>query len=245
MNKETILAEIRKIAASNNGCPPGKAALERETGIKESDWAGKFWANWSEALIEAGFEPNKFNAAYADEFLFEKFIQLARELKKYPTTIERKLKSRNDPSFPSHNTFHRIGSKLVLLEKLVSFCSQKDEYGDVLEIFSAELKNNIDSGKDSSDLESQNDSELKEGYVYLYKSDKHYKIGKTANSERRDREIKLQLPFKAEKVHEILTDDIDGIEKYWHERFKEKRLNGEWFGLSRSDVLAFKRRKFM
>ncbi|MCV7384403.1 GIY-YIG nuclease family protein [Mycolicibacter longobardus] len=81
------------------------------------------------------------------------------------------------------------------------------------------------------------------GYVYLVRSGKFHKIGRSNDHGRRAYEIGLQLPEKLEVVHTIETDDAVGIERYWHERFRERRRNGEWFLLTKADIAAFKRRR--
>jgi hypothetical protein len=85
------------------------------------------------------------------------------------------------------------------------------------------------------------------GFVYLLKSGRYFKIGRSNSVGRRERELAIQLPEKANTVHTIRTDDPVGIEAYWHKRFESKRVRKdcEFFELSAADVTAFKSRKFM
>ena len=84
-----------------------------------------------------------------------------------------------------------------------------------------------------------------DGFVYLVKSGRYFKIGKANSVEGRHRQLRIQLPQTAEVIHRIKTDDPYGIEAYWHRRFAAKRANGEWFKLSAEDVKVFRRRTFM
>jgi hypothetical protein len=59
--------------------------------------------------------------------------------------------------------------------------------------------------------------------------------------EKRYGQLKIQLPEPPEVIHEIQTNDVDYVEKHWHERFGLLRKNGEWFSLSEADVAEFVR----
>ena len=239
MNKQHIIAEIKRTAAENGGRPLGKERFYRETGINESDWIGKHWARWSDAIRESGLEPNKMQGALDENALIEKFISLMRELGKFPTANEVKLKARNTPGFPWHNTLARFGSKQEFAKRIQEYCDRREGYADVMELSAAIT--------DGSPTPSDNDNEGAEdfGFIYLIRSGRYYKIGRSNAAGRREYELAIQLPEKALSVHTIRSDDPVGIEAYWHKRFEEKRKNGEWFDLSSADVKAFKRRRFM
>jgi hypothetical protein len=238
MTKEHILEEIRRVAATNHGRPPGRAAFYKATGLNENDWSGKYWSRWSDAVREAGFSPNQMTVGYEQKFLLEKVIELAREIGRFPVSRELKLKAFKEKGFPSSKTFEsHFGSKSQLISKVVEYCEQDSSFEDILRMCKAVLPH----GKQDQLRKDEAESVEKIGIVYLIKSGKFYKIGKTNSIGRRVYDLAIQLAEKPTTVHVIKTDDPDGIEAYWHERFKPKRLNGEWFNLSASEIKAFKR----
>lgn len=240
MNKEHILQEIRRTTKQNGGKPLGRSRFFREIGIKESDWLGRYWARWSEAVREAGFAPNQLQGSYDIGTLMEKYIELARELGRLPVPSEMRLKTRNDPSFPNDKTFHdRLGSKPNLVGRVLEYCRNRSGCEDIVRL--CEKYNS--SKREVFEETKPKDEQI--GFVYIIKSGRFYKIGRTNASGRRERELALQLPEKTSTVHVIRTDDPVGIEAYWHKRFETKRKNGEWFELSSADITAFRRRKFM
>ena len=109
MQKEEILAEIRRTAKENGGKPVGKVRFERTTGIKEYEWS-RYWARYSDAQREAGFEPNSLVTAYGDEYLIGKLIGIIRELKKFPTKNELQMMKHKKILRAYHfaHTFHII-----------------------------------------------------------------------------------------------------------------------------------------
>jgi hypothetical protein len=240
MNKEHILDEIRRTAKANGGAALGRQRFEKETGIKESDWRGRFWARWNDAVQEAGLDSNELNPAYDAAHLLARLAELVREIGRYPTSAEVLLKRRRDPQFPSQKVYERFGGKAEQARKLMEHCLSTPGYEDVIE-----LCRPVAAAAVSEPEQPDDDDDIEYGFVYLIKAGRHYKIGRSNSVARREREIALQLPEKATKVHEIRTDDPPGIEAYWHKRFAEKRRGGEWFELTAADVKAFRRRKFM
>jgi Meiotically up-regulated gene 113 len=239
MKKEYILQEIKRTAEANDGLPLGWRKFVKETGIRESDWLGKHWARWSDALREAGCIPNEMNTAYDEPFLFEKFIELARELKKLPVRGDFLYKVRRDCTFPHSSTFDKYGSKAELVKGVMGYCRTREGYEDII----AMCEGHSPRHRVSEDQAGSVEGEI--GFVYLMKSGRFYKLGRSNAAGRREYELAIQLPEKLKTVHTIRTDDPPGIEAYWHNRFVTKRKNGEWFELGANDISAFKRRKFM
>jgi len=239
MNKQHILAEISRTADSNGGVALGRERFQQETGIKESDWSGKYWARWGDAVSEAGCTPNQMQAPIDEQALLMSLALLVRELGHWPVAAELKLKAKQVSGFPSHNTFRKFGSRSQQIARLASYCLEQPALADVAALLP------IGNGEDVSPVDADEDQPLAIGFVYLLKATKYFKVGRSNSFERRSRELAVQLPERAETVHVIRTDDPVGIEQYWHRRFALKRKNGEWFDLNAQDVKAFKRRKFM
>jgi hypothetical protein len=238
VTKQYIISEIKRTAEANAGVPLGMARFEAETGITYSDWFGMHWVRWGDALEEAGYPPNTMQGSYDEEFLIEKLIEFIREIGHYPVRGELVMKAKSESGFPSANAFQRRGKKAEIAAKVIEHCSSLKGFEDIIRICEpvaamGSLVREID------------DSPGVIGYVYLMKSGKYFKIGRSNAVGRREYELGIQLPEKITTVHTIQTDDPAGIEAYWHSRFASKRKGGEWFELTAKDVQAFKRRKFM
>ncbi|MHB8622069.1 MAG: GIY-YIG nuclease family protein [Sulfuricaulis sp.] len=238
-DKRYIIDAIKRIAAVNGGKAPGRKKFERETGIRSSDWYPYLWLRWGDALQEAGFSPNKLRAAFSDEVIIEKYIDLIREIKQLPVSGEVKRKSKSDVLFPSHRVFDRLGGKDKLIEVIAAYCREHPGHDDVLALCDdytrVSGKRNESTKRASADIVT--------GFVYLIKSGRHYKIGRTNSLGRRERELAIKIPIPPKTIHSIETDDPVGVEAYWHRRFADKRGEGEWFDLTDDDVATFKRWK--
>ena len=239
MDKAKIISEIQRTANANGGVPLGWRRFETETGIRYYDWFGKHWARWGDAVIEAGYEPNRMAEGYDVAYLIEELVLLTRRLLRIPTAGDLRIAANDKPEYPSESSFRRLGSKLQRARHIVTYCEANPGHEDVAAIWRAFLA----TAPVTTILEGDDSSETAVGYVYLIKhgSRREYKIGRTNNPLRREGELGIQLPEKCEPVHYIQTDDPAGVEAYWHRRFENKRKEGEWFVLTPQDVRAFKR----
>lgn len=76
------------------------------------------------------------------------------------------------------------------------------------------------------------------GYVYFVQEHMTgtFKIGKTKNIEKRMNVFGVQLPFKNELIFLIKSGNHHQTEVAFHRYFANKRLEGEWFALSKLDL---------
>lgn len=239
MTKSEIIGEIQRTTEENGGVPLGRNRFEQATGVRRSDWFGVHWARWGDAVREAGFEANQLQSAYDKEELLLKYAAMAKELNRLPTSGELLMRRRNDTDFPNAKTFEsRLGKKVEMIREFAEFCRNRSGFEDVASLCDAYVVTRQGASGDES-----SNAQESTGFVYLIRhgTRREYKIGRTNNSLRREGEVAIELPEMVSPIHVIRTDDPAGVEAYWHRRFAEKRLNGEWFALSVDDVRAFKR----
>lgn len=238
MTKDQILSQIRRLAKERGGHVSLRAFVDA-TGIPEKQVLGKHWARWNQALTEAGVAPASFLRPRVNEdFVIEAFARLAERLQKWPTQNELNLERRRDPSFPSLKVFRRLSNEGSLSQKLAAYCADRSDLATAAKV-AAERNASEAPGSFVLGRAPVN------GYVYMMRSGRRYKVGYTTSPSRRHREVRLDLPDPTNLVHAIPTDDPPGIEAYWHRRFQSKRVRDtEFFTLDASDVSAFKRRRY-
>src|SRR5262249_34318485 len=160
-------------------------------------WRGKYWRNWTEALIEADLPPNEATKAFSRDELLECLALLARQHRRFPTQADIKFARRSNPKIPGHMPFGRLGGHPSKAAWLRGFVQARPEYGDILEFLGAD---------DVVDTAAA-DEARGDGAVYLLRmtGTKYYKVGHTYDVPRRHRAINLESPEPTEAVHSFAT----------------------------------------
>jgi hypothetical protein len=229
-SKETVLSEIRRIAKERGGHVSLRAFLGA-TGISVKQVLGRYWATWNEALAEAGVTTTSFFRPKVQEGpVVEALAHLVERLKKWPTQNELRLERNRNRSFPTLDVLRRVSEGAPLSSRVASYCADNSGLSTAARVAAERME----IEKATPVLLGRTPIS---GYVYMMRSRKRYKIGHTTSPARRHREVRLDLPDPTTVVHAISTDDPSGIEAYWHERFKAKRIRDtEFFTLDSSDV---------
>jgi hypothetical protein len=234
--RERVISEIQRIARET-GRAPGMSVFEQQSGIHRREIIGKIWARWSEAVSEAGLEANAFETVPYDETeILTALAEACLKLKRWPSPNDLRLYGRQNSGFPATNTIEkRFPKRALLVEAFREWLLQTEisRYAGIIDMLPLPTHAPAELPKDQN-----------YGHVYLLRSGEFYKIGQSSDLEKRVKAINVALPDKATLEHAISTDDPPGIEAYWHRRFADRRANGEWFKLSKADILAFKKRKF-
>ena len=234
--RDHILNEIRRLAEAANGEPPGRVSFEKATGIRSAEWLGVHRARWGDAVREAGFEPKPKQVKLSPDAVFQQLALASRHFGHVPNQAERRMYARRHSGFPSHTTFdNHFRGKADMLGQFRAWLIANPDFADVLGMLDepAEFEALVPPSK------------RRDGWVYLIHWGSHYKIGRSEQLEQRIKQVQTGLPEKGTLAHAIRTDDPVGIERYWHDRFADRRSdNGEWFKLTSADVLIFKRRKY-
>lgn len=85
-------------------------------------------------------------------------------------------------------------------------------------------------------VEMQKNIEL--NFLYILESPLGTKIGITKNIDDRKRVFGVKLPFKwrFKKIFTVHRNSLQEKEKLLHQKFKNKKINGEWFNINENDI---------
>jgi hypothetical protein len=237
MERSELIRRIREVA-KRRGEGIGSEAFSQEAGI--SSYELKLHGRWNDLKREAGLATRDFmKPKLPTGQVIEALARIMIRDRAWPTRLDLQRARRRDRSMPDWRVFESVRDEPEFFENLLKLCAERAEFRDLIEVVKSQAAARLDAPP--VDV-----SARVRGYVYMMRSGRRYKIGRTNSPSRRHREVKIDLPDPTSIVHTIETDDPSGIEEYWHKRFAEKRVREtEFFELSQSDVAAFKRRRYM
>ena len=126
-----------------------------------------------------------------------------------------------------------------LLDKVGFFYENvnDDDVDDYNKSVRAELHNEL-----ISDGKHEERKPKKHGYVYFVQADdQYYKIGGTSNLESRIKSLQVASPNDLKLIAWLEINDWPEKEKQVHKYFDDKKIHGEWFDITVSDVIDWAR----
>ena len=128
--REHIIAEIRRVAAEL-GRTPGAWAFETETGIREHNWRGRYWPRWSDALRDAGLEPNLPDRRADPDALLAELAAVVRRFRRMPTLDELKIYRQTFPAPTPNALWRSFGPTPAVVARLRAWAGARADYADV------------------------------------------------------------------------------------------------------------------
>lgn len=197
----------------------------------------------ADAVREAGYDPKVMTQKIPDEVILERLAGFITKLGYFPVRDEINMQARTTPGFPVWETIKkRYGGMPQTAAALLEF-SRETANTTLAKLCEAPLER--EALKPKHDANSQRPTAVKAGFVYLKYSPslRLYKIGKANDVDKRGAGISLLLPEDLVPKHEIRTDCPYILEKYWENRFRSKKKQGEWYDLTSADINSFKKRR--
>ena len=235
-DRDRIIEAFRAATRSNGGEPPSSGVFFKTAGLNVRDLHRAGWPNYGALLASEGFERKELKKAFTDEQLFEPLANLMRAVGHFPSQSEREVERHRNPEFASTEAYFRRAGGERLQSVFLRWCDEKGAHQDLAKILAG--------GQGSSASATPSKPLQVKGYVYMLRSGRLCKIGRetTAGARQADAGTWLENP---KVVHRIATVDPEGVERYWHERFKNqgKHVKGELFELTAADMAEFKRWK--
>jgi hypothetical protein len=84
------------------------------------------------------------------------------------------------------------------------------------------------------------------GYVYFIRAvgTSRVKIGKANSIQSRTSIFEVKLPFKIKIEDFLASDDAYELETLFHQLFRKKHANGEWYNITDEEMVLIKQRDF-
>jgi hypothetical protein len=123
------------------------------------------------------------------------------------------------------------------IEQIIQSCNDTLKYYEKMKYNDADLydlnKKLIESAYKKLSNDNLHKKKKTNVYIMIDYNTKFYKIGKSINPLQREKTLQSEKPT-IKLIHSFKAYDYD--ERMLHDKFKDKRIRGEWFNLDQDDI---------